>query len=172
MTRPLTEKRRAYMKIYNKNYHKLRGKEIIEKQKPYQKKWRAAHKEYTKTFNDSYYKNNKQKFRDNTRNYLRRIRIETLVAYSNDGIPKCVCCGEREINFLTFDHINNDGAEHRKIPAVKSSLALWLRKNSYPKIIQILCYNCNLAKAFYGVCPHIKNQTLEKMGLFKACLTE
>ena len=27
-------------------------------------------------------------------------------------------------------------------------------KNYYPKNLQILCHNCNMAKGFYGECPH------------------
>lgn len=32
----------------------------------------------------------------------------------------------------------------------------WQRKNNYPKGFQVLCHNCNLAKGFYGKCPHQK----------------
>lgn len=66
---------------------------------------------------------------------------------------KCSCCGEKEIKFLAFDHVMNDGKQHRKI--VKQGLLVgWLIKNNYPKNIQVLCHNCNLAKGFYGKCPH------------------
>ena len=30
----------------------------------------------------------------------------------------------------------------------------WLIKHKFPSGIQILCHNCNLAKGYYGSCPH------------------
>jgi hypothetical protein len=61
------------------------------------------------------------------------------------------------LRFLTVDHINNDGAEHRrKIGAGICSLYWWLKKNHFPDGFQILCYNCNGARARNnGVCPHL-----------------
>jgi hypothetical protein len=65
----------------------------------------------------------------------------------------CACCGEREIGFLSFDHINNDGAAQRNSIAPGYHFYRHLVKNK-PSDIQILCHNCNMAKQFYGVCPH------------------
>ncbi len=77
-------------------------------------------------------------------------------AYKNYGGYKCACCGETELIFLSIDHINNDGAEHRK--AIGNStykLYKWLKENDYPKGFQILCMNCNWGKKRNkGVCPH------------------
>ncbi len=55
--------------------------------------------------------------------------------------------------FLTIDHIDGSGAEHRKKLTV--SITKWLAKHNYPEGFQILCWNCNQGK-FYngGVCPH------------------
>jgi hypothetical protein len=30
----------------------------------------------------------------------------------------------------------------------------WLIQNNFPGGYQVLCHNCNMAKAFYKVCPH------------------
>lgn len=65
----------------------------------------------------------------------------------------CVCCNESENIFLTFDHINNDGAKHREDIRPGWSFYKWLEENSYPDTIQILCFNCNWAK-HRGGCPH------------------
>lgn len=69
---------------------------------------------------------------------------------------KCNCCGEAEINFLTVDHINNDGATHKRIMKSKDpgSVRKWIVDNGFPDTIQILCYNCNCAKGKLGYCPH------------------
>ena len=31
----------------------------------------------------------------------------------------------------------------------------WLKNHNYPEGFQVLCYNCNLPKGVYGVCPHV-----------------
>ena len=70
---------------------------------------------------------------------------------------KCNCCGENEIRFLCIDHINNDGHKQRekgKYTGGTAGFYYWIKKNDYPKDLQVLCYNCNMAKAFYKICPH------------------
>lgn len=90
-------------------------------------------------------------------NWRWRIRLEVIRAYGG----KCVCCGEATAEFLTIDHIDGNGAEHRKhLPRSKQSGAgfyLWLREQGYPKDnYQLLCMNCNFAKGHFGTCPHQK----------------
>lgn len=65
----------------------------------------------------------------------------------------CKCCGESNWAFLEFDHINNDGAEHRRQVGAKH-IVRWIIENNYPDTIQLLCSNCNKAKGLYGCCPH------------------
>ena len=84
----------------------------------------------------------------------RKRFIEALDAY---GGPICSCCGETSVFFLTLDHINNDGAEHRRRTKGASGkvLAWVLKKEGYPPGFQVLCFNCNCGKARNGgVCPH------------------
>lgn len=99
-----------------------------------------------------------------------RLKIETLGRYSKTDIPECGCCGEEEVLFLTIDHTNNDGGEHRKIMkegGISSSgymFYYWLKRNNFPQDLglETLCYNCNLSKGVYGTCPHIKLPELLK----------
>lgn len=77
------------------------------------------------------------------------------------GGAKCNCCGETERYFLTIDHINNDGAEHRKtFKKGEKNIYTWLYKHNFPTGFQILCMNCNFGKYrnFYdngkNCCPH------------------
>ena len=35
-----------------------------------------------------------------------------------------------------------------------SAIYRWLIKHKFPPGIQVLCHNCNLAKGYYGACPH------------------
>ena len=93
--------------------------------------------------------------------YRKSARDELFKAY---GGKICVCCGETEELFLSFDHINEDGAEHRLSIGKRSngigfcdavSLLRDLRKRGFPPVIQILCHNCNHGKHLNGgVCPH------------------
>lgn len=71
---------------------------------------------------------------------------------------KCVCCGETEPLFLTVDHIENDGAEHRKRdPSGRAAIYRWLIRHDFPPGYQLLCSNCNHGRYRNGgVCPHIK----------------
>lgn len=68
---------------------------------------------------------------------------------------ECVCCGEKEGAFLSIDHVNNDGAAHRK-ELKGNRIYAWLHKNGYPKDrFRILCFNCNQGRRVNGgVCPH------------------
>jgi hypothetical protein len=95
--------------------------------------------------------------KDKERNRLRRIKIrnQVLLHYSHDTM-KCVClgCPETRREFLTIDHINNDGAAHRKEIGGGSRTEEWLYKNNFPEGFQILCHNCNWGKYRYGTCPH------------------
>ena len=85
------------------------------------------------------------------RELAERIRLEVLSAYGN----KCSCCSCDVPEFLTIDHISENGAEHRKtIGNGSKNLYYWLKRNGFPKDnFQILCFNCNLGKHICGVCP-------------------
>jgi hypothetical protein len=78
-----------------------------------------------------------------------RLKLEVFRAY---GGPICKCCKESDPKFLTIDHVNNDGAAHRK--TFKGSIYAWLKARHYPPGFQVLCFNCNSARALWGVCPH------------------
>lgn len=70
----------------------------------------------------------------------------------------CICCGENGMLFLGIDHINNNGAEHRRSIFGQSrggNIYTWLRARNFPPGFQVLCHNCNLAKHLNkGSCPH------------------
>lgn len=86
-----------------------------------------------------------------------RAREKAFAAY---GGYKCVCCGETEPMFMSLDHIENDGADfRRKIKGKRTTAGYptykWLADNGFPKIVQVLCMNCNFGKRMNkGICPH------------------
>jgi|TARA_R110000751_G_scaffold230287_1_gene331790 hypothetical protein len=61
----------------------------------------------------------------------------------------CICCDERDPMFLQVDHVFNDGHIDRKKRnlKIKDYLKIW---NETPERIQLLCANCNHAKAKNG----------------------
>jgi hypothetical protein len=90
----------------------------------------------------------------------RKQRLAVLQHYSNNRLV-CACCQESIYEFLTIDHINNDGNIQIKIYG-KSGLYRWLIKQNFPEGYQVLCYNCNCAKGRYGYCPHQQKVLLPK----------
>jgi len=82
------------------------------------------------------------------------LRIEALKKYGGEN-PVCHCCGEEKYEFLILDHMNDDGNQQRKQSGGGStSLYNWLKKNNWPEGLKVSCHNCNLAREFYGICPH------------------
>lgn len=100
--------------------------------------------------------------RERARNYRagwrKRIRLAALVHYSG-GTPRCNCCGDEHLAFLTINHIDGDGARHRreefgsKTYGGSHMLWTWLKRNGYPDGFEVLCFNCNFAQ-YWGGCPH------------------
>lgn len=85
-----------------------------------------------------------------------RRKYRVLSHYSN-GTLVCACCGESYIEFLTLDHIEGNGAQHRKelgIPGGGHVFYGYIEKENYPPGYRVLCYNCNCALGFMGYCPH------------------
>lgn len=68
----------------------------------------------------------------------------------------CACCGESRFEFLSIDHVNNDGYKHRKETSSRNLYYMLSRpdyKSEYA--LQTLCFNCNFAKRYNGgICPH------------------
>lgn len=86
-------------------------------------------------------------------------RLERYIQYKRTVIEhyggKCTCCGEKNIWFLSIDHVNNDGYKlGRSRPGTKYSNII---SKNFPKDLQLLCYNCNQGKnnpINKFVCPH------------------
>ena len=91
-----------------------------------------------------------------------RERHKTMkdAAFNAYGGYCCNCCGETVVEFLQIDHVNNDGALHRRKinnSNCSSNLYRWLKRNDYPLGFQVLCANCNIGKHLNGgICPHKK----------------
>jgi hypothetical protein len=98
---------------------------------------------------------NKAIYRSQQRDYRLKIargrRAIVLEAYGGE----CVCCGEDEPLFLTLDHVDGKGCDHRRELGV-TDMWLWAFHQGFPKILQLLCMNCNMGRHRNGgVCPHV-----------------
>lgn len=81
--------------------HNKRMKEIYFRKQGINVKYRKSHRK-------------SQEFKEQVRNSQQRLRNEVIIHYGGDP-PKCACCGEDNIGFLTLDHINNDGNKDRQL---------------------------------------------------------
>jgi hypothetical protein len=101
-----------------------------------------------------------RKNKDKIHGYHLRRKMQVLFHYGGN-LPKCACCSESHVEFLTLDHIKGDGAEHRRQitgdPRKCSGhhIYAWIIKNNFPEGFQVLCCNCNMAKGRSKVrfCP-------------------
>lgn len=68
----------------------------------------------------------------------------------------CPCgCKVTKYEYLTIDHKNNDGASQRKEQGTNAGGHATYRriiKAGFPDDLQVLCWNCNCAKEYYGGC--------------------
>ncbi len=123
----------------------------------YDKIWRAAPPGYTAATSKKVCAECTPEHRQEELEYQRawkaRLHEEVYGAYGG----ACACCGEAEPRFLMIDHVNGDGAEHRRSIGICAGFKfyLWLRREGFPNdpVLQVLCANCSLAKE-RGGCPH------------------
>lgn len=104
---------------------------------------RERYKEYQKAYNKT------EVARELKASAHRRIRE---LAYSGYG-SSCSCCGESQFEFLCIDHVNGGGNIDRKKHNTYQ-IARRVIELDFPEDYQVLCHNCNLAKGFFGECPH------------------
>lgn len=120
--------------------------------------WRKTNRERMRASCRLYYEKHKDRQKEKYRKRNQELRLKCLIFYSGNP-PECACCGEGHIEFLTIDHINNDGAEHRRQLGVGKSFYRWLIKENFPDGFRVLCYNCNCSLGHYGRCPHDSTST-------------
>lgn len=100
----------------------------------------------------------KKKDRNSSRITEKKIAIKLKDELFEHYGKKCACCGETTLQFLTLEHEEGNGNNHRK-DLFKHNVGgvhmyRWLKKNKYPQGYSILCMNCNWAKRNTGICPH------------------
>ncbi len=121
-----------------------------EKVKEQTARYRERYKERLKAYRANYYLSYKvthaEEIKDVGRRTKARLKLLVLTVYGN-GEMKCVQCGEERSACLSIDHINNNGASHRRELNRSGTLFYrWLRDNRFPMGYQTLCMNCQWVK--------------------------
>ena len=116
-----------------------------------QRKWRGNHPDLKKAQNDEYKKEHRKELLAYYRLRAREKKRVVMIHYGG----KCVCCGEARIEFLSVDHVNGGGEKQKRELGIGSDMYSWLIRNNFPEEgYRVLCFNCNMARGFYGYCPH------------------
>ena len=154
------ENKEKIKEYYNKYYQ-----ENKEKRKEYTKKNYQENKEKRKEQKKKHYQENKEKLKEYGKNYRQEIK-ELVYNHYGNGVIECACCREKEIDFLSLDHIYNNGGKHRKKTGGGYKIFTWAIQNNFPPIFQLLCMNCNFSKGKRGnngKCIHqIRREEKEK----------
>lgn len=96
-----------------------------------------------------------QKCSDKARAW-RRFRKKSILDYYGGT---CRCCGEHRLDFLSLDHVNDDGARHRR-DIGGSHLYQWVINKGFPPGLQTMCFNCNHGRFINkGPCPHLTDRS-------------
>lgn len=132
------------IRAYHKQYYEINKIRINAQSKAYER----AHKEQRNATQKRYDESHREERKEYHTRYVRAIKQTVLDHYGN----RCACCNETLYEFLTIDHINGGGCEHRK--KIHSNIYKWLIDNNYPEGFQVLCMNCNFSRGKYGYCPH------------------
>lgn len=118
---------------WNKGFYRIWTKEWDEEKK---EKARQRSKEY------------RSKNKEIIKKRRMDLKLEVFQYYSGKEVPECACCGKKDFDSLSIDHLDGGGKKHRKSIGNRSGKEFyrWLKKNNYPEEYQVLCINCNRAR--------------------------
>jgi len=96
-----------------------------------------------------------------------KTKLEILTHYGKDGFAQCCWngCAVDDVDMLTIDHVNDDGAAKRKdgTHARGFSFYVQLRMDGYPEGYQTLCANHQLKKEVLRKRRHYSLCALERV---------
>ena len=95
-------------------------------------------------------------FREERKRLAKQWRNKQKLAiftHYTKGTMKCQCtkCDVTGINFLTLEHKNGGGTQHRKRMA-KTAIYKSIIDDNYPDEYTVLCWNCNCSRGQFGYC--------------------
>jgi len=137
--RKYNEENKDAVRAYQKKYYDTHREEILSQQRESRKRNPLVHKNYKiKSLLKSGF--DPASYQKDRRNILRN---KILVALG------CVCvrCGFTDVRALQVDHVNGDGAGHRRQLGYNAHYSKILREiESGSSRYQLLCANCNWIK--------------------------
>jgi hypothetical protein len=102
-----------------------------------------------------------------------RIKREAIWRQITDHYgTRCACCGESAPEFLSLDHADGSGAQHRRSlyngKKTKAPEVLWLDvlAQGCPDTFRILCHNCNWV-SWRMICPHQRGKDMNTTNVLK-----
>jgi hypothetical protein len=165
----------------------------LRDRREYNRQWYLEHKETENAGSKSYYAKNHEKCRELSRNWrkehpekVKEFKHRHTMKYLEKSVARvtawkrsekqrfidayggsCACCGEKEIRFLTCEHlIEGQGIAHRKAGIHGPSLYKQIRLEGYPKDkYTVLCMNCNFARNHGNTCPHEANRLRNQISI-------
>ena len=138
---------------YNRWYMKKNSEEIKAQKKNYNAI--PVNRTRNKKWNKNNYKRRKieepAKMRAEKEKSKRKVRSETLFAYSN-GTSLCGCCEKPCKKAWDLDHLDDTGSQVRKSQPKGTPYYNRLRKNGFPHKENIVakCCNCNQSRKYGG----------------------
>ena len=97
------------------------------------------------------YKLNHPSYSDHQKEIARNLKLKVLTYYGPAGLLGCcwIGCTVVDLDMLSLDHIDDDGAKHRKELAGSSVYRDVLKRN-FPSGFQTLCHNHQWKKRITG----------------------
>jgi hypothetical protein len=119
----------------------------------------AEYKEKVSKQGKEYYAKTSSKTRKQTRERMAALKLEVLTFYSPNHILGCCWsgCTVADIDMLSLDHVNNDGADHRRLINKTyrnrggEKLYRIVKRENFPTGFQTLCMNHQLKKHLLNV---------------------
>lgn len=115
-----------------------------------QREYQRANIEKRRELNKNWIAANRDRYNASKARYRLKLKCEVMGLYASP--VACVRCGFSQIDGLVLDHINNDGAKHRREAKISGRGTVggriyeWIRKNGKIEGLQVLCANCNTIK--------------------------
>ena len=155
------QKNAEHLRAYQKKYYEDNKPQLIAQQREYVQRRRAEDPVAYRAPKTEYQRKHRRSRPEDWKRWNRdsrdRLKAEMFAAYGDH----CYCCGEDRVSFLSLDHTNRDGAQHRRSLARGRRIAstrqvlLDLKKRGWPKEgFRVACMNCNWATRFGDTCPH------------------
>src|SRR5258706_8581723 len=109
------------------------------------KQYAIKNKEKYIQYRKEYFTKNQEALSEKSKADVKKLKLLCLNAY---GGPICNCCQERIMEFLSIDHVNGNGNQHRLSIGGLGGRRFynWLKRNNFPPGFQVLCMNCQFGK--------------------------